>query len=99
MRSACTAGAPQVELAQRGIEREQRLDLGGEHELARVLDVVEGLLSELVARREQALAPLVPDREREHAAQAVHAGVAPLFVAWTDHLGVAAGREVDVRGR
>ncbi len=49
---------------------------------------VERLDAETVADEEQALTFRVPDGEREHAAEIVHAVVAPLFVGVDDRLGV-----------
>ena len=52
---------------------EQRLELGGEHEPARRVDVVQRLLAEAIARQQQTPAPRVPEREREHAVEALDA--------------------------
>jgi hypothetical protein len=64
--------------------RQQRLELGAEQQVpVRQQRVVQRLHAEPVAREEQRLPVLVPQREREHAAEAVHAGFAPGFPAWT----------------
>ena len=72
-------------------EGEQRLDLGGAHEGAPDARVVEGLDAEPVAAHQQPAARAVPEREREHAAQALHTCLAPFLVGMHDALGVAAG--------
>src|SRR6185436_20252844 len=87
-----------IEIQRRGGRSagKQRLDLGGEEERAVVtVDVVERLHTEAIPREQQLAALLVPDREREHAAQrllGVHAialvqpqhgfGVAPCPVSY-----------------
>ena len=71
-------------------ERQQRLHLGREVEDAVNDRVVERLDPEAVPRGEQRLSLLVPEREREHPAQPLEAGLAPLAVGAQDHLGVGA---------
>ncbi len=83
----------QVDFAEPRIEREERLDFGCKGERAPVGRVVERLLTEMVARREQAAAPPVPEREREHAAQMIEQRVSVLLVERKNHLAVAAGPE------
>src|SRR6185437_4138525 len=78
--------------ARRG-ELEQRLDLGGEVERLAVLAQEERLLAETVARDEELRLAGIPDRKGEHAAQALHAALAPLGVGVQQHLGVAVARE------
>ena len=58
---------------------------------------VERLDAQAIAREQQPPARRVPDREREHAAQVLDAGVAPLLVGVDDRLGVGA-RAVAVAG-
>ena len=79
-------------------ERQQALDLGGEGELVADLTVVEGLLAQMVAGGEQALLGRIPDREGEHAAQPVEAGLAQLLVEVQHDLGVGAGAEAVALG-
>ena len=55
--------------------------------------VVQRLDAETVARKEQGLAALVPQREGEHAAEALDARRAPRFPRVHDDLGVAARAE------
>ena len=74
-------------------EGQQRLHLGGEVEDAVDDRVVERLDPEAVARDEERLRLLVPEREREHAAQPLEAALAPLAVGAQDHLGVGARAE------
>ena len=72
---------------------EQGLDLGPEDDPARHRGVVERLDAEPVAREQEPPRVRVPDREGEHAAEAVDAVLAPLLVAVRDHLGVGVGPE------
>ena len=70
---------------------EQRLDLRREQEMSvRQQRVMQRLDAQAVAGKEQRLPIAVPQREREHAAEAVHAAFAPGFPGVHDHLGVAA---------
>ena len=69
--------------------REDRLDLGAEEQPVAGERPVERLDAEAVAREQQAPPRRVPDREREHAAEALDAVVAPLLVGVDDRLGVA----------
>src|SRR5262245_27063103 len=69
---------------------EEPFELGGEGELAaRQRRVVERLDPEPVAGEQQRFAIPVPKREVEHAAEALHAVLTPLFPRVDDHLGVA----------
>ena len=73
---------------------QQRLQLGPEDDAAAGhLGVVERLDAEAVARQHQTPRVRVPQREREHAAEAVHAAFSPLLVAVDDDLRVGAGPE------
>ena len=54
---------------------------------------MQRLHAEAVAREEQRLAVAIPQREREHAAEALHARFAPRLPRVDDDLGVAAGAE------
>jgi hypothetical protein len=56
--------------------REQRLDLGGEQQLALVDGVVERLDAQPVAREQEPPPPGIPDREREHPFQPLDARLA-----------------------
>src|SRR5512135_1428406 len=68
----------------------KRFELRAEDELPlRQQRVVERLHAEPVASEEQRLPITVPQREREHAAEALDAGFAPLLPGVDDHLGVA----------
>src|SRR5262245_39834637 len=67
---------------------EQRLHLAGEGEEAAVPIVVERLLTEPVARDEEAARVLVPECEGEHAAKTLHAIGAVLLVRMDDRLAV-----------
>src|SRR3569623_1462302 len=60
--------------------------------------VVERLDAETVAREEQRLAVAIPDREGEHAAQALDAAVAPLLPGLHDHLSVVARTKGEAGG-
>ena len=99
-------GRRDVEQRQVGVDRvgapvardvgilEQRLDLGAEDDAAAgQLGVVERLDAQPVAGEQQPARAGVPHREREHAAEAIDAALAPLFVAVDDDLGVGAGAE------
>ncbi len=55
--------------------------------------VVQRLDAEPVAREEQRLLVAVPQREREHAAEALDAALAPRLPRVHDHFGVAARAE------
>jgi hypothetical protein len=67
---------------------EDRLDLRPEYEAVRTRVIVEWFDPEPVARHEQRLLLLVPDGEREHAAQPRHDPLPPLFPTVQDHFGV-----------
>ena len=69
--------------------REDRLDLRGEEQAVAGTRPVERLDAEPIAGEQQPPRRRVPDREREHAAEAVDAVVAPLLVGVDDRLGVA----------
>ena len=71
----------------------QRIDLRAKGEALRRHGIVEGLLAEPVAGEEQALLPLVPDGEGEHAAQEAQAVDAMPAVEREDHLGVGVRAE------
>ena len=74
--------------------RQQRLQLGAEEQRAVAQHRVEHRLdAQPVAGEEQRLLVAVPEREREHAAEARHALLAPGLPGVDDHLGVAAGAE------
>ena len=75
------------------VEREQRLDLGCAGEAALVAQVVQRLLSEVIARCQQAATLHVPQHEREHAAQAIEQPIAMALVQRDDDLAVAVRQE------
>ena len=76
----------------RGVGQE-RLHLRGEGEPARPVVVEERLLPQAVARHEERLAILVPEREGEHAVQPPERVRSPDAVGAEDHLGVGARAE------
>src|SRR5688572_6019285 len=83
-----------VHLAAKTRVRHERLELRAEDELAISQErVMERLDAEPVAREEQRLAVLVPQRESEHAAEALDARGTPRFPGVHDRLGVALGME------
>src|SRR5262252_3098100 len=55
------------------------------------MNVVERLHSQSIARNEQFLPALIPDREGKHAAQIVDAGGAVFFIEMENCLGIAVG--------
>ena len=67
---------------------EDRLDLRSEEQRVAGARPVERLDAEAIADQQQPALRRVPDREREHAAEAVHAVVAPLLVGVDDGFGV-----------
>ena len=67
---------------------EQRFDLGAEGDARGGRAVIERLDAEPIADEEQPALRLVPQREGEHAAEAIDRAVAPLLVRVHDHLGV-----------
>jgi hypothetical protein len=73
--------------------QEQRLDLARERQLVAEVEVVQRLDAQLVAREEQALARVVPHRDRKNAIQALDERVAPRLVRVHQHFGVAARAE------
>jgi len=58
--------------------------------------IVEWLLAEAVADREQPLLALVPQQKAEHPDEAVQAGLSPAQVRGEDDLGVGIGTEREV---
>ena len=73
--------------------RDQRLHLGAEGERPTDRGVVQRLDPEPVASDEELALVGVPDREREHAVEAVEAGRAPLLVGAKHDLRVGPGLE------
>ena len=69
---------------------EHRFDFGAEDETVAGECPVERLDAQPVARQQQTAALGIPDGEREHAAEAFDAGVAPFLVGMDDRFGVAA---------
>ena len=78
----------EVDLAAR-----QRAQLGGELEPARDDAVEQRLDPEAIAGEDEAAASGIPDRDREHAAQALRESRPVLLVEMDEHLGVAVGAE------
>ena len=74
-REVVVEGRP-VERARDGRMTEERLRLRGEQEQSSPVPVVERLLAQPITREEQPPLGAVPDREREHAAQPLHARLA-----------------------
>src|SRR6202007_1959249 len=72
---------------------EQRLELGGEGELATRDAVVQGLDPEAVAGEHKPAVASIPDGDREHPAERLDEGGAPLFIQVDEDLGVAVGGE------
>src|SRR5262249_59428020 len=72
---------------------EQGLQLAGEDEAALVEPVEERLLAEPVPRHEHGAVAAVPDREGEHAAEALDAAGAALLGSVDDRVRAGAGRE------
>ena len=54
---------------------------------------IKGFDAKAVARKNDAPAISLPDREREHAVKALDAARAPLFICFEDDFGVALGKE------
>ena len=75
------------------VEGEQRLDLGCARKSALVAAVIQRLLSEVIARRQQAATLRVPQHEREHAAQVIEQAIAIALVQRDDDFAVAVGQE------
>ena len=67
---------------------EDRLHLRSEQQRARGPGPVERLDAEAIAHEQETALRGVPDREREHAAEPVHALLAPLFIGVDNGLGV-----------
>ena len=74
----------------RGVGK-QRLDLGAEQEAARRPCVVKRLDPEPIACEKELPPARVPDRDREHALEALDAAWSLLLVEVDDRLGVALG--------
>ncbi len=72
-------------------QREQRLQLRGEGEAARLLRHVERLDAERIAHQPQPPLGTVPQRHREHPLEPRPGAVAPRLEGDQDRLGVAAG--------
>src|SRR5262249_38536422 len=68
---------------------QERLDLGGEEDEAVASPEIERLLAESVAAEQQSPSLPVPEREREHSAQMVDAGIPVAVVGGEDDLRVA----------
>ena len=68
---------------------QQRLELAAEIQPASVVTVEHGFLTKPVTSQQQSLSSVVPQSEREHPPQPLHAIVAILFVEMDDDFGVA----------
>ena len=71
------------------LEHQQALQFAAEAQLAVSKSPVQGLLPQAVAGQHQPASGCVPDGDREHAAQFLHAGRAVFLVEVDDGLGVA----------
>ena len=72
----------------------QRLQFRTENEFAGIEEgVIQRLDAETVAHHEQRFLVAIPQRKREHAAEACHAGFAPGFPCMDDDFGVGMGAE------
>src|SRR5882724_5226800 len=80
-----------VEIGQIRINRQHRFDLRPKQKTAFADRIMKGLFAETVPCDQQALLTLVPDREGEHSAQAVHTIGSIFFVKVNDDLGVSIG--------
>ena len=87
-------GSP-VELALDVRKLQERLELGSEQEPPVDFGVVEGLDPQPVARQQESLPALVPERQREHSRHLLHAPGAVVFVEMHDRLRIGR-REEDV---
>ena len=76
----------------RGMHRE-RAPLGGEDDPSLRLEPDHRLLAEAVANEVEAPFLAIPQGEREHAVEALHAGGSPLLVGAQHDLGVRLGAE------
>jgi hypothetical protein len=85
--------ARQAHLDAEGGVLEERLDLRAEQQLRAGLRVVERLDPVAVTRHEQLPGPPVPEREGEHAVEALDARRPPLLVGVDDDLAVGSGAE------
>ena len=78
-----------IDVARDARMHQQRFQLGREREAAiREPRVVERFLAEPVARYEERLPVAVPEREHEHAGEALDTALAPLLPGMHDHFGV-----------
>src|SRR5207249_9261743 len=89
-RVARNSGTTVASSAGRFGRAQNRLDLRREQELVRRERVVQRLDAEPIAREEQPPPGPIPEREGEHAIQALDAALAIVFVRVHDRLGVAA---------
>jgi len=87
-----------IELGMDGGVGEESLHLRSEHQPAGDVAPVEGLLTQAIARQEQALSGLVPEGKREHAVHQLQAVQAVAFVEAKEDLGVTASVERDAFG-
>src|SRR2546425_1040086 len=72
---------------------QQRLDFGAKQQSLAAQRVMQRLLSEAVSCQQQTFSAFIPECEREHPAQLLHALGPILLVQVNDHLGVSAGVE------
>ena len=73
---------------------QQRFDLGRQPQPIARERVVKGLFSRTVARRKQQTTPVVPERQGEHAADALQEALAVLLVSVNQHLDVGLRAEL-----
>ena len=85
--------AARVNLPRNGGVGEDRLDLRTEDQPPMIVVVIERLLTDPVAREEQAVARLVPDGNGKHAIEAFQAIRPPFFIGMQDDFGVAVRAE------
>ena len=83
----------EIHLRLRRLEREQSLDLRCARESMTAAAVVQRLLAEMIARREQPAALRVPQHKCKHPAQVPQQIVAVPLVKGENHFAVAAGAE------
>ncbi len=86
-------GEERLERVEVDVSVVERVELGGERQLAVCDAVVERFDAEPVTGEHEAAAVAVPDGDGEHPAQALPQARAPLLVAVDERLGVAAGVE------
>ena len=79
-------------------ERQDCLDFRGEAETAAISPVEERLLAAPVASEKERARSVIPDGNREHPAEPLHARCPPALIGRQDHLGVGRGAEGSTGG-